>query len=174
MNIFVLDNDPELCASYHCDRHVVKMILEHTQMISTVYDKYTGMSFYKPCYKKHPCTIWVGECIENFQWLCQLTYCLNREWKIRYPKVSDLDHVSANKLQRFNNANYHVLQKSMPSFGKMTPFAQAMPDDCKDPDAVIAYRKYYVNHKTHLHSWKVRNAPEWLTYSTYKLNTTGA
>ena len=28
MNIFHLDEDPETCAVYHCDKHVVKMILE--------------------------------------------------------------------------------------------------------------------------------------------------
>ena len=34
MNIFVLDNDIEKCAQYHCDKHVVKMILESAQMLS--------------------------------------------------------------------------------------------------------------------------------------------
>jgi len=29
MNIFVLDYDPELAASYMCDQHVVKMSLEY-------------------------------------------------------------------------------------------------------------------------------------------------
>lgn len=174
MNIFVLETDPELCASYHCDRHVVKMILEHCQMLSTVYDRYTRMSFYKPCYKKHPCTLWVGECIENFNWLCELTKHLNNEWILRYPpELLFKDHLSYDKLKRFNSANYHLLQKSMPSYGKMTPFAQAMPNDCKDPDAVVAYRKYYVNHKQHLHSWKIRNAPHWLIDPEYQLNTVG-
>ena len=28
MNIFVLDRDPEIAAKYHCNKHVVKMILE--------------------------------------------------------------------------------------------------------------------------------------------------
>lgn len=28
MNIFVLDLDPKTCAAYHCDKHVVKMIVE--------------------------------------------------------------------------------------------------------------------------------------------------
>jgi len=28
MNIFLLDKNPEKCAKYHCDKHVVKMILE--------------------------------------------------------------------------------------------------------------------------------------------------
>ena len=36
MNIFVLDDDIEKCARYHCDKHVVKMILESAQMLSTV------------------------------------------------------------------------------------------------------------------------------------------
>ena len=33
MNIFVLDRDPELAAKYHCDKHVVKMVLESAQMM---------------------------------------------------------------------------------------------------------------------------------------------
>jgi len=28
MNIFFLDTDTKQCAKYHCDKHVVKMILE--------------------------------------------------------------------------------------------------------------------------------------------------
>ena len=28
MNIFFLDENPSLSAKYHCDKHVVKMILE--------------------------------------------------------------------------------------------------------------------------------------------------
>ena len=37
MNIFVLDLDPEICASYHCDKHVVKMIVEYSQLLSTAH-----------------------------------------------------------------------------------------------------------------------------------------
>jgi hypothetical protein len=33
MNIFVLDRNPMVCAMYHCDKHVPKMILETAQMI---------------------------------------------------------------------------------------------------------------------------------------------
>lgn len=35
MNIFYLDENPKLCAEYHCDRHVVKMILESAQLLCT-------------------------------------------------------------------------------------------------------------------------------------------
>ena len=37
MNIFYLHNDPEICAAYHCDKHVVKMILELVQMLYTAW-----------------------------------------------------------------------------------------------------------------------------------------
>ena len=37
MNIFYLDDDPVLAAQQHCDRHVVKMILETAQILSTVW-----------------------------------------------------------------------------------------------------------------------------------------
>lgn len=36
MNIFVLSRNVTKCAAYHCDKHVVKMIVEYTQILSTV------------------------------------------------------------------------------------------------------------------------------------------
>ena len=37
MNIFILDKNPKIAAEYHCDKHVVKMILESAQMLSTTH-----------------------------------------------------------------------------------------------------------------------------------------
>lgn len=37
MNIFYLDRDPALAARYHCDKHVIKMILETGQLLSTAH-----------------------------------------------------------------------------------------------------------------------------------------
>ena len=37
MNIFFLHWDPEQCAQMHCDKHVVKMILEYCQMLSAAW-----------------------------------------------------------------------------------------------------------------------------------------
>ena len=37
MNIFVLDKDPKVAAEEHCDKHVVKMIGESAQMLSTAH-----------------------------------------------------------------------------------------------------------------------------------------
>lgn len=42
MNIFYLDQDPKLCAQYHCDKHVVKMITEYAQIMCTVHRMLRG------------------------------------------------------------------------------------------------------------------------------------
>ena len=37
MNIFFLDKDPRECARQHCDKHVVKMVIETAQLLSTAH-----------------------------------------------------------------------------------------------------------------------------------------
>lgn len=37
MNIFVLHDEPSLAARDHCDKHVVKMVLEYAQLMSTAH-----------------------------------------------------------------------------------------------------------------------------------------
>ena len=49
------------------------------------------------------------------------------------------------------------------SKGKLTPFPQAMPDQYKDSNAVIAYRKYYINEKKRFAKWKMQNIPQWFS-----------
>ena len=37
MNLFYLHKDPVQSAEMHCDKHVVKMIIEYAQMLSTAH-----------------------------------------------------------------------------------------------------------------------------------------
>jgi hypothetical protein len=152
MNIFILDQNPKLSAQYHSDAHVVKMILEHAQMMSTVVRRFGLDEGYKPTHQNHPCTKWVGESIANFYWLYNLTFYLNLEYRYRF------NH-------NFNHKSFDVVDNLpiplIPNIG-LTPFAQAMPDQYKNIDPVVAYRAYYKNEKAHLFKWTKRNKPEWL------------
>ena len=53
MNIFYLDRDPVVAAQLMCDKHVVKMILESAQILSTAHraidgdDRANEAGFYK-------------------------------------------------------------------------------------------------------------------------------
>ena len=69
MNIFYLDPDIQKCVELHCDKHVVKMPLETTQMLCTVHYRYGGDAPYKPVHAKHPCTLWAGNFYLNYRWL---------------------------------------------------------------------------------------------------------
>ena len=72
MNIFILDLDPQSCAEAHCDKHVVKMILETAQLLSSAL-WITGVEApYRLTHKNHPCAIWTRESLDNYMWLCQL------------------------------------------------------------------------------------------------------
>ena len=89
MNIFHLDTDPKTCARYHCDKHVVKMIVETTQMLCTAYQRYNGLdsNLYKMGFKNHPMTLWVGNSWKHYEWTIQLLYFLLCEYNKRYNRT---------------------------------------------------------------------------------------
>lgn len=72
MNVFALDLSPKTAARYHCDAHVVKMILETTQMLSTAHWMRGTRGPYRPTHANHPCSVWVRESTANYKWLHEL------------------------------------------------------------------------------------------------------
>ena len=178
MNIFFLDEDPQKAAEYHCDKHVVKMIVESAQLLSTAHRfldgvEYTELSknnrrlkrwklsepekeqvLYKGSFLNHPCGVWTRESSSNYEWLYNLFSCLCDEFIHRFNKV----HLTDTKLR--------ALLKSLPEnieFKDFTFPALAMPDYCKiDNDYVASYRNYYLKEKTHILEWKKRNKPFWI------------
>ena len=91
MNIFHLDNDPIKAAQMMCDKHIVKMIVEYAQLMSTAHRVLDGEEYldktannrnirrwyhpeydgflYKASHVNHPSNIWVRESDENYFWL---------------------------------------------------------------------------------------------------------
>lgn len=155
MNIFILDNDPNKCAMYHCDKHVVKMITEHAQMLSTAV-RLSGFDYgYNITHQNHPCTKWARESLSNWYWLLNLTKYLHDEWQYRY------NH-SVSKLHKAWQVIEELPEPEIEDIG-LTPFALAMPDQYKSNNAVEAYRDYYFGDKQHIASWKKRGEPGWFT-----------
>ena len=172
MNIFVLDLDPRTSAMMMCDSHVVKMTLESTQMIATMLrlmgyddDDLLAMGLvtkagtpYKSTHQNHPCVRWLMECGANRFWFVQHAVWLAREYSVRYHKHhachQPIDDAVAFMLK-------HKLFGNPTNKSDMTPFAQAMPDQYKQEDAVQAYRDYYNNEKAGFAKWTVRSPPDW-------------
>lgn len=142
MNIFVLDYDPRVCATLHKNKHIVKMPLETAQLLCSVHHMIGNINVpYRLTHKNHPCSIWARECIENYNWLCNLGLELCYEYTNRYKRV----HKCQNIIQWCID-NPPLLNK----YGSMTNFPLAMPDDCKIGDVVDSYNEYYLKYKNHI------------------------
>ncbi|PKF61619.1 hypothetical protein CW745_09855 [Psychromonas sp. psych-6C06] len=156
MNIFILDDEITRCAQYHCDQHVVKMILESVQLLCTALNKKGFETPYKSTHIKHPSVLWVEKSYDNFLWLKALTIALNDEYKFRYDKTED--HKSMATLKKIEGITF-------PAIG-LTPFPQAMPEQFKVPnDAITAYRNFYNGDKARFAKWTKRNPPHWFNSS---------
>lgn len=182
MNIFYLDSSPELCAQCHTDKHVVKMILEYAQLLSTAHRVLDGKEWtelsssgrkqkvyilldgtfdshlYKATHINHPSARWVRNSIHNYGFLFQLWVNLLNEYTYRYGKV----HKSARL--------FDLLSYTPFSINKTIEFSEpwrAIPDEyrissCVDDYTVKSYRAYYNGEKSHLFKWKFRNIPDWV------------
>jgi len=155
MNIFVLDKCPFVAAEYQCDKHVVKMVLETGQMLSTIHRQYGNEhdTLYRPTHAKHPCTVWASTNRANYRWLYDHFIALANEYRHRYYKT----HSTWLRLSP-------VVQYSPPDMpdGERTPFALAMPEQYKGDDAVESYRRYYVGEKSDFLTYTRRRPPYWL------------
>jgi|TARA_B110000285_G_scaffold6718_1_gene6911 hypothetical protein len=173
MNIFYLDNDPVKCAEMHCDKHVVKMIIEYAQLMSTAHRMLDGKHYiddssgrriqrwrlpttemesvvYKAGHVNHPSAIWVRENAVHYQYTYDLFASLCDEYTLRYGKV----HLTDSKLRDCLN----ILPNNIDLCAWRYP-PQAMPDDVKSNSAVDAYHKYYAKYKKDIAKWTARPIP---------------
>jgi len=177
MNIFYLDKDPKICASYHCDKHVLKMIIEYAQLLSTTHRLLDGIEgrgssksgktqvrvwtldhkrdnlIYKASHVNHPSNIWVRSSSEHYEWLWKLWHYLCGEYTHRYGKV----HLTWKKLR----GELSDLPKNIDKNVGFQEPPQCMPEDCqRDDDSITAYRSFYRAHKREFATWK-NGIPEW-------------
>ena len=178
MNIFYLDHDVKKCAEYHNDKHVVKMILEYCQLLSTAHRVLDGTEtmglsksgrkakrwvlndwrdavLYSATHINHPSAVWCRQTYGNYKWLHCMLQELCKEYTYRYGKVHKCE--SSGLVTALMDEPTNISRTV-----SMTQPTPAMPDDVKvEGDSIKSYRNYYINNKTHLANWKNRNQPEW-------------
>jgi len=157
MNIFFLDKDPSVCAKYHCDKHVCKMIVETGQMLSTAYQRNFGKvkSLYKPAYENHPMTKWVGNTKGNFQFTVKLFHHLLVEYFLRYGKEHKTKRIAI--LLEYKHTKWKDKL-----FGIMSRPPLCMPDQYKKGNYVESYRRYYIAEKKRFAKYNYSETPYWL------------
>lgn len=178
MNIFYLDNDIEAAAEMHCDKHVVKMVLEYAQLLCTAHRvcdgvEYTELSkasrkikrwrlpaadddvLYKAAHVNHPCSVWSRRSVANYNTLYQLFTSLLSQYTARYGKTHACD-------TRLRDALKYSPRNILDIAGNLPP--NCVPDHLKKPSLVESYRNYYKVDKKYFAVWnKSVAAPSWFT-----------
>lgn len=160
MNIFFLSADPYLAAVHHCDKHVVKMIVETCQILCSVHYRWNNHQdwMYKPTHQKHPSTLWAGDSPSHYFWLHQLGNELCKQYTNRYNKVHKcqalLDKLQVIPPELLNTVETYWIDPP-----------QCMPDECKQDITTKAYQAYY-RHKKSIMSMKwykgLVSEPQWM------------
>ena len=168
MNIFVVDENPRIAARSLCDQHVVKMLIENCQMMSAVMDitykdqyrsndnephEQFGLPNYPKSVRKHPCTLWLLESINNVKWLISHHRELLMEYTRRYKKDHKYDSTPMIYEAQLKYTNLPAT--------KRTPFVNANTNFKHIKDTVQAYRECYIREKSKFARWRYTNPPEW-------------
>lgn len=181
MNIFYIDHNPTQCAQWHVDKHVVKMILESAQLLSTAHrvldgKEYIGKSktgraakrwlldvdmrfphdrdsvVYHATHIHHPSSVWCRANNNNYNWLYSLYVALMNEYTYRYGKNHSCEMLKS----------YLQAPPANISVGAFTQPTPAMPDEYKVAnDSIASYKNYYIGAKARFASWKNREIPQW-------------
>lgn len=176
MNIFFLSPSPLQSAVWMCDSHVVKMIVESAQLLSTAHRILDGVEqvgvsstgrktkgwvlpdsreqiMYKTTHSNHPCAIWCRTSIENYTWLVEHFFALCDEYTYRYGKTHKCYGMG------------YALQSpplNLKAYDWTTP-PSCMPEQyILSDNPVENYRQYYREGKKHILKWKNRPQPDWI------------
>ena len=176
MNIFAVHSDPIVAAQSLVDKHVIKMILETAQLLSTAHRILDGTEYidksktgrnvrrwrlsderenvlYSATHINHPSAVWCRANFDNYNWLYKHFAALLNEYTYRYGKV----HKCASMALTLRFTPLRI------PLGNLTPVTPAMPDEYKVPgDSVASYRNYYRGAKQRMHKWTKREVPEWI------------
>jgi len=189
MNIFFLHRDPEQAAKEHVDKHVVKMIVEYAQLLSTAHRMLDGIEYtdyskngrkikryrlenpnkekviYKACHYNHPSAVWVRENRLHYQWLYRLFKKLGHEYTHRYGKVHSTN-LLLNQLLEDSPTNIPVIDWKDPP-----PAMKHYPDCIVPGDSLQSYKNYYIVAKAYFAKWSKRETPKWFTEGLEQMQT---
>ena len=182
MNIFYFDSDPFITAKQHCDKHVVKMIVEYAQLLSTAHRVLDGKetiiktekgrrkkiwilededfndALYAATHVNHPSAKWVRDSYNNYEWLLNLLVFLSAEYTRRYGKI----HKTSQEVLPYLVPAPQNIDINKP----FSPPWRAMPDQYKIDKSVdtyceLSYQAYFNGEKQKLAKWKHNEIPSW-------------
>lgn len=191
MNIFFLSWITSLCAKYHNNIHLNKMLSEYVQLLSTAHwmcaendeEKLAQLSslhqsglLWKKTHHNHPQAVWTRSYVGNYRWLVRLALAVAQERTARFGTKHKAE-IALAWLVSHEPVLPTVPEQNtgMVTGVDVTAPPLCMPDDCKISDDVVdCYRAYYLSDaKSKLRWWRPKTraierddsrdyAPGWL------------
>ncbi len=138
------------------------MIIETAQMLYSAHWVLNPADLpptaYRLAHKNHPCSIWVRSSLTNYLWLASLGIWLCKEYQYRYGE-DKIHKTEAHIAWLFQNP-----PKSIP-LEDMTIPVQAMPEEYKQDDSILAYQTFYRESKMNVRNivnYTKRDWPDFL------------
>ncbi len=189
MNVFFLDPDPKICAEMHISKHVVKMIIEYAQLMSTAHrvldgteytdltangrrikrwrmdDPFMESTLYKASHINHPSAIWCRENKQNYLYLHRLWHHLLQEYTYRYGRKHECEKLGAALYLRPENIKDGEFFAPTPAMPPELKIIAENPMPGRKYDSLKSYHNYYIKDKIRFASWKgkvnSRSIPDW-------------
>lgn len=153
MNIFFLSLKPSKCAKMYCDQHVIKILLEITQMLYTAWHliglpddwnpplSKSGHPGYKVAHPNHPMTMWVRSSRKNYMFSVELGCALALEYKSRFNKY----HACSEHITWLGSHVPDVFnfKQSPTAYYGLHGIPQCMPPEHHNINPIRAYKSYY-------------------------------
>ena len=175
MNIFVTHPDPLKSAVVLPDKHVVKMPLETTQMVSLLFSPWyydwgkvlkkdgTPYDTTKGAFRNHPCTKWAAESMYHTAWLIQHGCSLVHEYWYRYVKIHAFSKPLFESKKTFHNMTGEIIL----CHSMVESFTRAMPNELKHNTSIDTFTAYknYLSSKPWVASNYLRKPsrkPDWI------------
>lgn len=157
MNVFFLARDPRIAARMHCDKHVMKMILEYAQLMMGAWwemdpEYAQAERFWRKTHINHPAAKWVRSSLFSYAWV----FSCWSELLDLYEELSGRVHAAS----VFQDALAVCPPGVSDSLAWIEP-PQCMPECSKTDDPVEAYRRYYLMDKARFATWRERPTPYW-------------
>jgi hypothetical protein len=188
MNIFYLDPDPKTCAEMHVSKHVVKMIIEYAQLMSTAHrvldgTQYTDLtangrriqrwrlndereqSLMKASHINHPSAIWCRANRDNYTWLYTMWHHLCKEYTYRYGKRHACERLAVALLKPPTNIAQGEFFAPTPAMPPEVKVLAENPQPGRKYDSLKSYHNYYNVSKRGFATWQgkvgSRPTPSW-------------
>lgn len=167
MMVFLLDENHNQRAKFHCDKHVNKMLVESTQLMNTALhiNDAEQLTFDDPIRPFPEWAMWAAESFDNWLWLLDHSLALGEEFRWRSARH---DHRSLTRIMD-NWVDQYILTNEKRKIGKyfdgppsgMTDFPVCVGDTEHSADPIETYRRFYNEQKVP-HDWC-----EWSTETPY-------